>query len=238
MKVSRLLIVALLAASCDRETVADRSADNTEPAPVATAGETRNSSKDAPPPVEPRKPATQPGAVATPVADQAQKSGVNPNAAVLQDFKKRVDAYIDVRKQSMKDAPPLKETDDPAKLKAAQDALAVKIRQARATAKQGDIFTPEIAARFRRLLQPELTGEDGRDAKAVLKDDAPSVGEIPFKVNAKYPDGAPVPTVPANLLLNLPTLPEPLQYRPIGKHLILLDEDADVIVDYALNVIR
>jgi hypothetical protein len=47
-----------------------------------------------------------------------------------------------------------------------------------------------------------------------------------------------VPTVPANLLINLPTLPEPLQFKIIGKHLILLDEDADVIVDYALNVIR
>ncbi len=57
-------------------------------------------------------------------------------------------------------------------------------------------------------------------------------------MNAKYPDNAPVPTVPATLLLNLPTLPEPLQYKIIGKHLLLLDEEADVIVDYALNVIR
>ena len=52
------------------------------------------------------------------------------------------------------------------------------------------------------------------------------------------PDGAPLPTVPASLLMNLPTLPEPLQYRIVDKHLILLDEDADVIVDYALNIIR
>ena len=57
-------------------------------------------------------------------------------------------------------------------------------------------------------------------------------------MNAKYPEGASLPTVPANLLMNLPTLPEPLQYRIVEKHLILLDEDADVIVDYALNIIR
>ena len=43
----------------------------------------------------------------------------------------------------------------------------------------------------------------------------------PFKVNAKYPEGASLPTVPANLLVNLPTLPEPLQYRIVEKHLIL-----------------
>jgi hypothetical protein len=70
-----------------------------------------------------------------------------------------------------------------------------------------------------------------------LKDDAPPPGTIPFKVNAKYPDGASVATIPANLLLSLPTLPEPMQFKIVGKHLILLDEDADLIVDYALNVI-
>ena len=32
--------------------------------------------------------------------------------------------------------------------------------------------------------------------------------------------------------------PEPLQFRIIEKHLILLDEDADIIVDYALNIIK
>ena len=85
-------------------------------------------------------------------------------------------------------------------------------------------------------MNPELKGDDGRDAKAIIKDDAPT--NITFKVNAKYPEGASVPTVPANLLVNLPTLPEPLQYRIVEKHLILVDEDADVILDYALNIIR
>ena len=60
---------------------------------------------------------------------------------------------------------------------------------------------------FRRLLAPELKGEDGRDAKAVLKDDAPAPGSVPFKVNAKYPENQPRPSVPANLLLKLPLCP-------------------------------
>ena len=90
---------------------------------------------------------------------------------------------------------------------------------------------------FRQLLAPELKGEDGRDAKAVLKDDAPAPGTVPFKVNAKYPENQPKPTMPANLLLNLPRLPEPLEYRVVGQHLLLLDTAADVIVDYILNAI-
>ena len=121
--------------------------------------------------------------------------------------------------------------------RARQEALAARIRTARATAKQGDIFTAEIRTKFRRLLAPELKGEDGRDAKAVLKEDAPSPASIPFKVNAKYPEGAPLPSVPSNLLLSLPTLPEPLEYRIIGKHLVLLDTAAGIIVDYIPNAI-
>ncbi len=90
---------------------------------------------------------------------------------------------------------------------------------------------------FRRLLAPELKGEDGRDAKAVLKDDAPAPGTVPFKVNAKYPENQPLPTVPANVLLTLPPLPAPLEYRIVGQHLLLLDTAADLIVDYILNAI-
>ena len=91
---------------------------------------------------------------------------------------------------------------------------------------------------FRRLLSPELKGEDGRDAKAILKDDAPAPGTVPFKVNAKYPGDQPIPTVPANLLLSMPPLPAPLEYRIVGQHLLILDTAADLVVDYLLNVVR
>ena len=210
MKFSQLLVVTLLGISCGGAVSAQRSVQPVAPAPTPGAQGAR--------------------------AGQPSATRVNPDAAVLADFKMRVDKYLELRKQAVKDVPPLKETKDPAKIKAAQDGMAVKIRAARVNAKQGDIFTPDIRARFRRLLYPELTGDDGRDAKEIIKDDAPV--NITFKVNAKYPDGAPVPTVPANLLVNLPTLPEPLQYRIIDKHLILLDEDADVIVDFMLNIMR
>ena len=47
----------------------------------------------------------------------------------------------------------------------------------------------------------------------------------------------PLPTVPANVLITLPPLPEPLEYRIVGQHLLLLDTSADLIVDYILNAI-
>jgi hypothetical protein len=233
MKLIRIVIVAVLTVSCNRATTPERTDHKSdEAAPSATSSETRQ------PAVTPQ-PTTQPSqgpAARTPIADQAKATGVNPDAAVLADFTSRINAYMKLRKDAIKDAPPLKETKDPAKIKAAQDAMSVQIRAARANAAHGDIFTPEITAQFRRMLSPELKGDDGRDAKAIIKDDAPT--NVTFKVNAKYPEGAPVPTVPASLLVNLPTLPEPLQFRIIEKHLVLLDEDADVIVDYALNIIK
>jgi hypothetical protein len=162
---------------------------------------------------------------------------VNAHAAQMADFKARVDKYADLHKQMATGTAAPKENADPAQINASKTALAAKIQAARAGAKQGDIFTPDIRPVFRRLLAPELKGEEGRDAKAVLKDDAPAPGSVPFKVNAKYPEGQPKPTVPANLLLSLPSLPAPLEYRVVGQHLLLLDTEADLIVDYILNAI-
>jgi len=162
---------------------------------------------------------------------------VNPDAAAMAEFKARVDAYADLHKRLATGDAKQKETDDPAKLNARTDALTAKVQAARVDAKHGDIFTPEIRPVFRRLLAPKLKGADGRDVKAVLKDDSPAPGTVPFKVNAKYPDSQPLPTVPANVLITLPPLPEPLEYRIVGQHLLLLDTSADLIVDYILNAI-
>ena len=174
--------------------------------------------------------------VATALGNQTQK--VNPEAQVLQDFTKRIEAYMDLHKRLEKKAPALKTTDDPAKIKASQDALATAIRAERKTAKQGEIFTPEIAALFRRLMHPETKGAQGAETKKLIKEDAPSPKTVPIKVNALYPEGQPLPTVPPNLLAELPKLPEDLEYRVIDRNLILRDVHANVIVDYLPNAIR
>ena len=107
----------------------------------------------------------------------------NEFAAFQVDFKNRIDHHLEIRKQAEKDAPKLKETTDPAKIKAAEEALAARIRALRADAKPGDIFTPAIQKVFRKLLTPGLEGEEGKDVKEILKDDAPKA--VPLKVNTK-----------------------------------------------------
>jgi hypothetical protein len=168
----------------------------------------------------------------------AEQQKVNADAALLQDFKKRVDAYMELHNRLEKQAPPLKETNDPAKIKESQNALAALIRKERAGVKQGEIFTPEIANLFRKLLYPELKGTDGAETKKAMKDDAPPRAAIPIKVNARYPDEQPLPTVPPNVLASLPELPKDLEYRIIGNDLILRDVHANIIVDFMLKAIR
>ena len=248
MKVCRWLALCLLIPACSDRDRAEAPPPAPEPNAAATAGEQPAELEPAPPP-EPTKPVARRvvesaevrdarAAETGPVTLAAAQAGVNADGALLQDFNARVKKYVEIHKDAATGSAKLKETENPAEIVQAQETLAAKIRAARPDAKPGDIFTPEIRNKFRRLLAPELKGEDGRDAKEILKEDAPSPSQIPFKVNAKYPEGAPLPTLPANMLLNLPTLPEPLEYRIIGKHLVLLDTGANIIVDFMLNAIK
>jgi hypothetical protein len=160
----------------------------------------------------------------------------NADAQVLADFKKRVDAYMELHNRLEKESPPLKETKNPAEIQLSEEVLAKKLREARKTASQGEIFTPAAQTLFRRLMYPETTGTAGREAKEAIKEDAPP--RVSIKVNARYPEGAPLPTVPPNFLAALPKLPEDLEYRIIDKHLILRDVHANVIVDFIPHAIR
>jgi hypothetical protein len=156
----------------------------------------------------------------------------SPDAKVLGDFKARVEKYDELRKKADDSAPPLKESNSPAKIKDAQHALAERIGAARVGVKPGDIFTPEIAPVIKRLLRPEARQQP---TKEVMKEDKPVI--LSFKVNGPYPDKQPVATVPPNLLAALPQLPKDIEYRFIEKHLILRDARANLIIDYIPNAI-
>jgi hypothetical protein len=176
------------------------------------------------------------GAYAT-GAQQKDTAPVNRDAQVLSDFKTRVDQYVEIRKKADDSAPPLAKTDDPAKIRQAQQALAERIGVARAGVKQGVIFTPETTALFRRLLHPETKDPD---TKALLneKKDQPKPGTVPlWKLGMPYPDKEPLATMPPEVLARLPKLPTDIEYRFVGKHLILRDSRANTIVDFAPNVI-
>jgi hypothetical protein len=132
-----------------------------------------------------------------------------------------------------------KETSDAGKIKATQDALAARIQAARKDAKPGDIFTPDVRNLFRRLMYPELKGPTADETKQAIKleEGTPAKSQV-LKVNGRYPEGSPLPTVPPGLLARLPQLPEELEYRIVNKDLILRDVNANLIVDFIPNAIR
>ena len=52
-----------------------------------------------------------------------------------------------------------------------------------------------------------------------------------------YPTTLPLVTVPGKLLKVLPELPENLEYRILGRHLILRDVSANLVVDFVRDAV-
>ncbi len=109
--------------------------------------------------------------------------------------------------------------------------LANGIRSARTGAKQGQIFTPDVAAMFTQLMATTLDGPQGKRIRTSLRHAEP-VADIALTIDAKYPDNVPLQSTPPSLLLNLPRLPRGMEYRIVGSSLVLRDEDADTVIDY------
>jgi len=167
----------------------------------------------------------------------------NANPAV-KEFKKRVDEYWDLHKKVEADAPPInKKKEDPADLVEHEHAVFNGIKAARKGAPEGAIFTPAVQKVIVAVIKQQLSSGKGAEArKMILGDGNPRSPESPARVelvvNGKYPPSAPLSTVPPSVLLSLPKLPEGLEYRFVGRHLILYDSKANLIVDILRNAIR
>lgn len=157
----------------------------------------------------------------------AGQKGVNPQAQALKGFSDRVKAYVDLQRKVQRTFPQLSPSDDPEKLEAHQRALAGAIRQARAHARQGDIFG-NVADQFRRAVKEDAESRTSRDIRAA-KEEVPQ--KTRPKVNMEYPEKAAIATVPPLLLERLQRLPDGLEYRFMGRDLILLDSLSNLIVD-------
>jgi hypothetical protein len=62
------------------------------------------------------------------------------------------------------------------------------------------------------------------------------MGPLPG-VNRNYPERAALPTVPPLLLAKLPSLPDNLQYRFFGRHVVILDGDVEIVIDYVRDAL-
>lgn len=149
-------------------------------------------------------------------------------------FMERVTAYVALRTAAEQTLPKLADTRDPVKLTAQQKALAAAVIAKRAGVKTGDVFVKESQPHFTRLVRDNFSRRSRADRKALLKD-VPAGTRV--QVNAEYPDGLPVVTIPPSLLRALPALSEELEFRIVGRDLILLDVRSGVVVDMLPGVV-
>jgi len=167
-------------------------------------------------------------------APTATQPGVNAQGAATLEFKKRIDAYVKVHNDAEGKVPNLKKTDDPKEISDREKALGQTIMTLRAGAQPGEIFAPEYQPYFIKIVQDDFKQRSAADRKAIIN-------ELPAKmkvdINTIYPTTIPLATFPPALLSKLPDLPPELEYRIVGRSLILRDVKANLIVDILRDVV-
>ena len=160
--------------------------------------------------------------------------GTNAQAAATVEFQNRIKAYLKVHNEARTRVPALKRTDDPKEIYERQALLAKAIQTLRANAKIGEVFAPEYQPYFIKIVQDDFATRSARDRKAIIS-------ELPknmkVDVNTVYPTTLALATFPAVLLQKLPDLPPELEYRLVGRSLILRDVKANLIVDILRDVV-
>ena len=159
---------------------------------------------------------------------------VNADSVVIQDFEKRVAAYLQMRKSIESNLKKLKSTPSQEKITHYESELRRAVREARKSARPGDIFTPETATEIRRLIAMAIEPQDGNHIAQSLRHAEPV--HLHVEINERYPEVVPLQSTPPSLLENLPPLPTEIEYRITGADLVLLDAKANMIVDIIRGV--
>lgn len=146
------------------------------------------------------------------------------------EFARRVQAYVDLKDAVALTVLPLESLRDPAEIRRRTDALATVIRSARSGARQGEIFTPEMADLIRRAIRDDCDGDYLSLFALVREEYADPLP--PAAIHGRWPPLVPVPTMLPDLLAALPALPPGLQYRFVNNALALIDIDANLIIDF------
>lgn len=164
------------------------------------------------------------------VAASLAEQRANTDALVTTDFLERVNAYLAVHLEAEKASPKLPQEATPQQIDETQRAMAGRIQSARAGAKRGDIFTPEMTVFVKRVISRVFAGPGGQRLRSSIMDE--NVKYLPVEANQRYPDAIPLTSMPPQILKALPALPEEMEYRFVGAQFILYDQHAHLIPDF------
>jgi hypothetical protein len=158
---------------------------------------------------------------------------VNPRGQAIFEFQKRLADYVSLHKREAGKLPKLKETDSPQDISTREKLLGEAIRAARVGAKPGDLYQP-VADIVRAIVKEDWRRRSPAERKALLTEVPKGLRVVP---NIVYPTTLPLATSPPALIEALPRLPDELEYRFLGRHLILRDVKANIVVDVLEGVI-
>ena len=149
----------------------------------------------------------------------------------LAKFNRRVQDYAALRARLEVGLPPLVVTTNADEIETFEHRLAERIGHARGS-RRGQIFAHAMEGQVKRMLAARA---DAATIAAIMED---GPGEVDVDVNETYSKKHPLATMPPNLLLILPDLPRDLEYRFVGRHLVIRDMRANIIVDEIPHAIR
>jgi hypothetical protein len=169
---------------------------------------------------------------------KAEQPAISPaEKETIKRFEQRVKHYVKLRESVKAKVPKLSKDSTPEQIAAFEKASVEALRAARAEARPGDVFTPDVAKFIRTTLKSEFKPTEKKEIRKLLQDDKENNIPVPLKVNYTYPDPKEFVEMPATLLLKLPQLPKQVKYRYVGRNLMLLDTDNNLIIDYMLDAL-
>jgi hypothetical protein len=147
------------------------------------------------------------------------------------EFNRRVQDYVALRSRMEEGLPPLVVTTNADDIERFEHRLTERIGHARGS-RRGQVFAGAMEGQVKRMLSTHADP----NIVALIMEDGP--GEFDVDVNETYSKKFPLATMPPKLLLLLPDLPKDLEYRFVGRHLILRDARANMIIDEIPYAIR
>lgn len=151
-------------------------------------------------------------------------------------FEKAAKDYVKLRERIEEQMPTLSKDAKPEEIQAHKKQFQERVRAARADAKHGDLFAPEMSALIRAVIKDEYKGRERVELRdTVLRES--DTKAVPLRVNHPYPESQELLEMAPTLLLRLPQLPKQLRYRFVGRNLLLIDRENGLIIDYMTNAL-
>ena len=147
-------------------------------------------------------------------------------------FRNAVVSYVELQRSEVAELPPASGTVASTQGREAQ--LARRIQARRPEARPGDILGL-AAGNIRHLVSGEIAGAKGN---AVLSSiEQTNIHGVRLRVNHRYPPTLPRVTMPGPILAKLPPVPSELEYRFLGRSLVLVDTECALVVDVLPDVL-